>query len=85
MITHSEPSDDNLRLIAARASTVGYYSGGVKPLRAVYRSGQLDAQKYLAEQIREDAAEFEQFAPGRAVELVSYFIQYLTLPSDRQV
>lgn len=75
------PSDDDLREIARKASTNGIYSGGVKALRAVYAAGARDVQKWLARQLREDAAEFEVFAPGRSLELVSYFLEYLTLPT----
>ena len=74
--------DEGLRQIARSASTAGNYSGGVKALRAVYQAGRDDAQKYLGQQLRKDAAEFEKFAPGRAVELVSYFIEYMTLPGS---
>ncbi len=78
-------SDDALREIARRASMTGNYSGGVKALRAVYQAGRVDVQKWLAAQLREDAAEFEEFAPGRAVELISYFLEYLTLPDSPSV
>lgn len=76
------PSDDALRQIARRASTAGSYSGGVKPLRAAYEAGRVDVQKWLAAELRENAHEFEEFAPGRAVELLSYFLEYLSLPSE---
>lgn len=75
------PSDDALREIARQASTTGSYSGGVKPLRAVYQAGRLDVQKWLAAELRDNAHEFEEFSPGRAIELISYFLEYLTLPS----
>lgn len=78
------PTDDHLREIARRASTTGNYGGGVKSLRAVYQAGQADTQKWLARQLREDAADLEQFAPDRAVEMISYLIEYLTIPGREE-
>ncbi len=76
-------TDDALREIARRASTTGGYRGSVKSLRAVYQAGRTDVQKWLAEQLRENSREFEQFAPGRAIELAAYLLEYLTLPEGQ--
>jgi hypothetical protein len=65
----SEPTDDRLRFIASHATGNGYYSGGVKALRAVWNSATAAAAEERAAvvtMIREAADTMEQCANGQA-------------------
>jgi hypothetical protein len=58
-------TDDELRDIARKATGTGYYSGGVKALRAVYEAGRREQQGRDAEVRRVALLEAAQIAESR--------------------
>ena len=64
----TEPTDDQLRDIARKATGTGYYSGGVKALRAVWDAAR---RVPVAERMPEGVQELVEWARDAALALES--------------